>query len=139
VRLVVRQPEPDRLSCIVIAFGAMDLGNLHFATFTGEFFIDCAVDKDEAAWKTCTGAGVGDCMLEHGDPVVFARQTGVGLAATALLDGQEARLLPVQVVGVRIIDILMLMPSHGAQGVEAVLVQATDVVGGISAAVGDHE
>jgi hypothetical protein len=31
------------------------------------------------------------------------------------------------------------MPSHGAQGVEAVAVQATDVLGGISAAVGDHE
>jgi hypothetical protein len=32
-------------------------------------------------------AGVSDFMLEHGNPVVFARQGGMGLAATALLDG----------------------------------------------------
>src|SRR5262249_62303703 len=88
-----------------------------------------AVDKDEAAGKTLAGAGVRDGMLEHGDPVVFARQGGVCLVAPALLDGQKARLLPVQVVGVRVIDILILMPSHGAQGVEAVAVQATDVIG----------
>src|SRR5215471_10835222 len=31
------------------------------------------------------------------------------------------------------------MPSHGAQGIEAVAVQAMDVIGGIGAAVGDHE
>src|SRR5262245_16575328 len=42
-------------------------------------------------------------------------------------------------VGVRVKDILILVPSHGAQGVEAVAVQAADMVGGIGAAVGDHE
>src|SRR5262249_28166374 len=72
-----------------------------------ELGIGTAVDKDEAARNRLACAGVGDCMLEHGDPVVFARQRGVGLAATPLLDGQEARLLPAQVVGVRVIDILI--------------------------------
>jgi hypothetical protein len=33
------------------------------------------------------GAGVGDGMLELGDAVVFAWQSGVGLAAPPLLDG----------------------------------------------------
>jgi hypothetical protein len=116
-----------------------NLDDLHLATFTGEFLIDRAVDKEEAARKTFTGAGVSDGMLEHGDPVVFPGQGRVGLTAALLLDGQEARLLPVQAVGVRVLDLLMLVPAHGAQGIEAVAVQATDVLGGIGAAVGDHE
>jgi hypothetical protein len=45
----------------------------------------------------------------------------------------------VQLVGVCVLDILILMPSHGVQGVQVVAVQATDVVGGIDDAIGDHE
>src|SRR5262249_58103720 len=63
-----------------------DLGDLHLAPFAGEFGIDAAVDKDEAARKTLAGAGVGDGMLEHGDPVVFVWQRGAGLSPTPLLD-----------------------------------------------------
>ena len=43
-------------------------------------------------------------------PVVFTWQGGVGLAAAALFDGQEASLLPVQQVGVVIIDGLIIIP-----------------------------
>jgi hypothetical protein len=64
-----------------------DLGDLHVATFAGVFLTGSAVDKDEAARNTLACAGVGDFMFEHGDPVVFAWQRGVGLAATSLLDG----------------------------------------------------
>src|SRR5260370_42318617 len=75
---------------------------------------------------------------------VVSRQTRTmlwasGQAAAALFDGQEAGLLPVQLVGVSVIHGLIIIPAHGAQGIEPVMVQTANVIGGVGAAVRDHQ
>src|SRR5215813_13419847 len=90
-----------------------NLGDLYFAALAGEFLIGATVDKDEAPRNGLVRARINESVLEHSVAVVFAGQSGVSFPPSALLDGQEAGLLPVQLVGVGVVDCLIIIPAHG--------------------------
>jgi hypothetical protein len=126
-------------ACLESLQAGLDLGDVKGAAFAVEFRIGAAVDKEKASGNGLTCAGVDKVVVEHGEPVLFAGQRGIGFATTALFDGQETSALPMQVVGVGVIEGPVVIPTHGTQGMVTVAVETADMIGGVGATVGDHE
>ena len=126
-------------TCLEGLQAGLNLGDVKGAAFAIEFRIGAAVDKDKASGHGLTCAGVDEVVVEHGEPVLFARQRGVGFATAVLFDGQEAGALPVQLVGVCVIEEPVVIPTHGTQGIVTVTVETADMIGGVGTTVGDHE
>ena len=78
-------------------------------------------------------------MLEDSQFVMVVRQGRVVLTPAALLDGEKASLLPLQVVGVGFVDGAVILPRGSAHGGIAVAVEAAEMRDRTGAAVGEPE
>ena len=78
-------------------------------------------------------------MTQDGEFVVFFRQRGVAFASAFLFDRQEAGVVPEETFAVLVKEGFEIAPGHRAQRGMASALQARDMSGGVSAAIGDHQ
>ena len=100
----------------------LDLGNVLLAAFAALAFVGRAVNEDESGRNLLLIAGIAEGVTQHGQFIMIARQGRMVLTTAALLDGQKAGVVPMQLVGVGVVDGPVVLPRGGAHGGIAVAV-----------------